>query len=228
MRHTVNVAAGTMAPLIPRHVIVMVMTILLVASAAAAQDPPPRIPFMALDLHGTIVFFPKSDELALSRNLDLVDLPGTGLGAHGAFTLYPVRWKAVTFGVGADAAVGRSHKSATPYGTTSTRAVTETFAHIAPELSFNFGTGNGWSYFSAGIGPSVWSLEAEDHVPVDANQERLKTINYGGGARWFMKRHLAFSLDVRFYAINPTTPAQGLPAGPRTRLVVMGAGISLK
>ena len=32
---------------------------------------------------------------------------------------------------------------------------------------------------------------------------RLKTINYGGGARWFAKAHVAFSFDVRFYAINP-------------------------
>ena len=36
------------------------------------------------------------------------------------------------------------------------RPVTERFTHLAPELSFNFGTGNGWSYLSGGIGRSTW------------------------------------------------------------------------
>jgi hypothetical protein len=219
-----------MALLIPRSVMATVAAVLLVASAARAQDPPPRIPFVALDLHGTLVFFPKNDpQLALSRYLSTEELPGTGLGAHGALTLYPFKWKAVTFGIGADVAVGRSHKSAAVVGDAPYRAVTETFAHAAPELSFNFGNGNGWSYFSGGIGPSVWSLTPDEGgVTLGANTERLKTINYGGGARWFMKRHMAFSLDVRFYAINPSTPDPGLPAGPRTRLLVMGAGLSFK
>jgi hypothetical protein len=215
-----------MAALISRHVIVMAAAVLLLASAARAQDPPPRIPLIALDLHGTLPFFPKNEELARSRNLVFpYELPGTGLGAHGALTLYPLKWKAVTFGVGIDAAVGRASRSAETY-----RPTTETFAHIAPEISFNFGNGNGWSYISGGLGPSVWSIAADGEPPLAANTERLKTINYGGGARWFIKPHLAFSLDVRFYAINPSTPdpVAGLPAGPRTRLLVMGAGISLK
>ena len=56
----------------------------------------------------------------------------------------------------------------------------------------------------------------------------MTTINYGGGARWFMKRHLAFSFDVRFYAIDPTTPLPNRPSGPRTTLLSFGAGMSLK
>jgi hypothetical protein len=60
------------------------------------------------------------------------------------------------------------------------------------------------------------------------HEERLKTIDYGGGARWFAKPHLAFSFDLRFYAINPSAPTLTLPAGPRTRLMVFGAGVSIK
>ena len=60
--------------------------------------------------------------------------------------------------------------------------------------------------------------------------ERLKTIDYGGGARWFAKPHLAFSFDVRFYAINPSHFRQ--PGWPeqvlRTTLFVVGAGVSIK
>jgi hypothetical protein len=43
-----------------------------------------------------------------------------------------------------------------------------------------------------------------------------------------MKRHLAFSFDVRFYAIDPTTPLPARPSGPRTTLLSFGAGISIK
>ena len=101
--------------------------------------------------------------------------------------------------------------------------------HMAPELSFNFGTGNGWSYLSGGMGPSVWSLEAEGADPVAANTERLTTINYGGGARWFTSRHLAFSFDVRFYAIYPGTGDElGRPGGPRSKLLFIGGGVSIK
>lgn len=227
-----------MAFLIRRHILIIMAVAVLFAATARAQDPPPRIPIVALDLHGTFVFFPRNDQqLALSRYLRTEELPGTGLGAHGALTFYPLKWKVVTFGIGADVAVGRSHQSAPTLGTDETgtpivgRAVTETFAHAAPEISFNFGNGNGWSYFSGGIGPSVWSLTPDEGgLTLAANSERLKTINYGGGARWFMKRHMAFSLDVRFYAINPSSPdpVQSLPAGPRTRLLVMGAGVSFK
>ena len=43
-----------------------------------------------------------------------------------------------------------------------------------------------------------------------------------------MKRHVGFSLDVRFYAINPSAPHGSLPSTPRTTLIVIGAGVSLK
>jgi hypothetical protein len=56
----------------------------------------------------------------------------------------------------------------------------------------------------------------------------LKTINYGGGARWFAKKHLAFSFDVRFHAINPGTASGGFPPSPRTTFLVIGAGVSVK
>ena len=43
-----------------------------------------------------------------------------------------------------------------------------------------------------------------------------------------MKSHLAFSFDVRFYAINPGTEYIGLPGSPRTTLTIIGAGVSVK
>ncbi len=201
-----------------------------VTSAARAQDPPPRIGPFVLDVHGTVPRFPSDDQqLADSRALLLRELPGAGLGLHTSAYLYPLRWKAVTFGIGGDLTLARSSKAAPQIAQGVVgRAVTETFSHIAPEISFNFGDGDGWSYISGGIGPGVWSLVPEGSVDSPADTERLQTINYGGGARWFIKPHLAFSFDVRFYAINPGTPVLGRPGGPRKTLVFMGAGISVK
>ena len=42
--------------------------------------------------------------------------------------------------------------------------------------------------------------DGSDPLPVD--EDPIGTINYGGGARWFAKKHMAFSLDVRFYEIK--------------------------
>lgn len=198
--------------------------------AASAQDPPPRIGPFVVDLHGTIPRFPgESQPLAESHGLALRELPGTGLGIHTGATVYVFKWKAVTFGLGSDLTLARARSSRQQVAANQfSRAITERFTHVAPELSFNFGTGDGWSYLSGGIGPGIWSAVADGEPKTGADQERLQTINYGGGARWFLNRRLAFSFDVRFYAINPSTPELGRPGTPRTTLLIMGAGVSIK
>ena len=208
---------------------VTVVLMMTFVAPAQAQDPPPKIGPFVIDLHGTVPRFPQEQPLADSRAVQLDELPGVGLGIHGGAHVYVLTIKPVTIGLGADFTIARAHQDAPQraedvFG----RAVTERFTHVAPEISFNFGTGDGWSYISGGIGPGVWSVVAEGGPDLAANHERLKTINYGGGARWFIKRHLAFSLDLRFYAINPGTPTAGLPAGPRKTLRFLGAGISVK
>jgi len=212
-----------------RTVLATVMVVLSVRTGAA-QDPPPKIGPFVLDVHGTVPRFSSDDtQLALSRGLAVTELPGSGLGLHAAAHVYPLRWRAVTFGLGVDAAIARSrHAAVQQAGATTSRATTERFANIAPQLSFNFGDGDGWSYLSGGIGTSQWSVVRDGSDPLAPDLERLKTINYGGGARWFIKRHLAFSFDVRFYALDPGTPLPDLPNGPRTTLLVLGAGVSLK
>lgn len=201
------------------------------ASLALAQDPPPRIGPFVIDLHATVPRFPGNDsDLATSRSLALQELPGRGWGVHGGVHVYPLKLKAVTFGLGVDATAARTRQ---PGGTTSAgsvlRDVTETFTHIAPELSLNFGDGDGYSYLSAGVGPSAWRVDIVGRDPVAADYEHLQTTNWGGGARWFIKEHLAFSLDVRVYDINPSSLDPAAPATqPRIRMLIIGAGISLK
>jgi hypothetical protein len=205
----------------------LVLLAALTSRSALAQDPPPRIGPIVIDLHATVPRFPDDPLLADSRGLSLAELPGSGLGVQVGVHVYPLRWRAVTFGIGGEVTLGRSRETP-PDGSQSVRATEERFSSIAPEVSFNFGTGNGWSYISGGLGSSVWSLIPDGQAASSGDTDRLKTINYGGGARWFMKRHVGFSFDVRLYAINPGTPTLAFPGSPRTTLMVIGAGMSVK
>src|ERR1700682_2614177 len=207
--------------------LVLAMT-LTAASRARAEDAPPRIGPFVIDVRATVPKFKQQDaQLADSRGLDVSELPGAGIGVDAAAHVYFLTWKAVTVGVGAQLTLARSH---TPPPATSggPRSVTERFVAFAPQLSLNFGSGDGWSYLSGCGGPSIWSRGPGRGGRSPADQERLKTVNYGGGARWFTKRRLAFTFDVRFYAIDPGTPQLGRAGSPRTTMLIVGAGLSLK
>ena len=200
---------------------------------AFAQDPPPPIPWVVVDLHGTLPRFPTdSHELADSRNLkSLAQLPGTGLGVQIGLHIYPLHTRFVTVGLGGELAIGRSRQTP-PIGALGSDGnqllpAEERITSLSPQLSLNFGNGSGWSYLSAGLGQTTWFLAADDLGEYPPNSDRLKTFNYGGGARWFIKPHVAFSLDVRFYVISQGF-AYIFPATPRTTLLIIGAGVSLK
>jgi hypothetical protein len=199
------------------------------ASFVAAQEPPPRIGPFVIDVHGTLPNFPDDPQLAASRGLQQADLPGLGLGVHAGAHVYVFKWKAMTVGLGGSIVAARAHSSEKVVdGAVVSQAVTEKFSHAAPELSFNFGNGNGWSYISGGIGLAKWSIVPDGSMPAAADEERLRTVSYGGGARWFIKKHLAFSFDVRFYQMDPGTPTIFGPGSPRTTQLIAGAGISVK
>ena len=98
---------------------------------------------------------------------------------------------------------------------------------IAPQLSLNFGRRNGWSYVSAGMGNASFETWAET-ASAAAPDRRVRAINYGGGARWFRSPHLAFTFDLRFYAVSPGFAAGTLAERPRQRLMVLSAGLSVR
>ena len=211
------------------NVLLALLLTVMTAGRSAAQDPPPKIGPYVVDVHGTMPRFPSDNiQLAASRGLDIKELPGAGLGIHTGVHVYVLTWKAVTFGLGGELVAARSHQKAAQFSEAVVgRATTETFTHVAPQVSFNFGDGDGWSYISGGIGPAKWSIVPDGQAPTAADTEALTTIDYGGGARWFIKKHLAFSLDVRFYAINPSAPLPDRPNGPRKTLLIFGAGVSI-
>ena len=198
----------------------------LTAERAAAQEERPRIGPFVIDVRGSFPFFPNDQQLADSRGLTLEELPARGIGLDFGAHLYFFRWNIVTFGVGGQLTLARA--SSSPQPALELRGATERLVTGGPQISFNFGTGDGWSYISGGIGASQWSLIPDGQEAGPGDVEKLYTINYGGGARWFARPHLAFTFDVRFHAIDPGTPAGGFPGSPRTTLLVLSAGFSVK
>ena len=89
-----------------------------------------------------------------------------------------------------------------------------TFQTVAPQLSFNFGTSDGWSSLSLGAGTARVKAVATGSS---------SAINAGGGARWFMSRHLAVGFDIRVHRIA----ADGDIMGKSTQ-VSASVGLSLK
>jgi hypothetical protein len=214
-----------------RHLVLPVFIFLTTAFAgtrAHAQDPPRPIGPFVVDVHASIPSFPNdSQELADSRGVqNLNSLPGRGWGAQMGAHFYFLRWKALTVGVGGELMVARA--TSTPAEGSGAIPMVERVVTASPQLSFNFGSAHGWSYLSGGIGRSVWALHETGLEPSAADVESLPTVNYGGGARWFIKNHLAFSLDARFYEMQPGTPIPPLPGSPRMQLFIVAAGISLR
>jgi hypothetical protein len=93
---------------------------------------------------------------------------------------------------------------------------------VSPQLSFNFGTIDGWSYLSGGVGFST--VIARTLTLPEARQESgsVTTINAGGGARWFVRRRLAVGFDVRLHRVAPGDTAAA------SMLFSISAGISLR
>ena len=57
---------------------------------------------------------------------------------------------------------------------------------------------------------------------------QLLTLSYGGGARWFVSSHVAFSFDLRFYRLPSQDADVDVPASPGYTMFVGTAGFSFK
>ncbi len=208
--------------------------------AAAAQEPSEQpITRYAIDLHAALPKVPGNNDLGRPYGLDSTTLPGLGIGLSAGAHVYPLRLKKITFGVGVSGVLGRAHASPVKKsdGTLAGKDVTARFSALAPQISINFGSAAGWSYLSGGIATSRLEISTPD-LPSDTTWPRTKTINYGGGGRWWVKDHVAASFDVRFYAMNPVAgaadSAEAVAAGqhtlraPRLRMLVISMGVSFR
>src|SRR6185436_6229797 len=154
---------------------------LLMSTAAFAQSPPG--PYV-IDVRGSMsgtpggdAFYPPVPENTLAPQRGF----GFGAGAH----LYPFSLGISRVGVGID--LTRARGSARSPATTSTASgstttivgsaagvgASMTVTTVAPQLSFNFGTHDGWSYLSAGVGVTSTRAGGIDRARTpDAHHQR--------------------------------------------------------
>jgi hypothetical protein len=207
----------------------LLLAILAVPALPATAQDDDRIPAVAADIRGTLPRFKADPAIALAAGVAAANLPTRGLGLVAGVHWYPLHVKKVTVGIGGELLASRGSRTLEPASASAPAGPTARtrFSAISPQLSLNFGGRDGWSYLSGGLGSSRVSVDREDQ-PLMQSPPRTKTINYGGGARWFTNKHLAFSVDLRFYAISPQDPTATTPVLPRMRLIVVSAGVGFR
>ena len=178
-----------------------------------------------IDARGVLAKFGQRPLTAASLGVPVTDLPGPGLGGSIGAHVYPLRLGRVALGIGAEIMLAQRGRQ--PIDTAGEPLGPELKARVfsmAPQLSLNFGHSNGWSYVSGGVGPGSFETWAATSERPDRS---VRAINYGGGARWFRSRRLAFTIDLRFYAMSPGLATATLPERARQRLMVLGVGVSV-
>jgi hypothetical protein len=219
------------------HVAVLI-ALLLAAAPAAAQPAKENLPLFAADVHAATVGLPQAEGWVpvVSAN---TELPGRNWGLGAGAMIYPIRLGVITFGVGASMLTGRGSGESLTITTGSgasastevTPVVHTAVTHLMPQIGINFGHKLGWSYVSAGVGRSkvTSSADAAGTTPGQIVPEAWNTaINFGGGAKWFMKPHLGASFDARWVKLS-SRPANGtLPSTKRTQMWNISAGISIQ
>jgi hypothetical protein len=182
-----------------------------------------------VDVRGSIPFYPNDQAIAAPRETSSELMPNYGWGLDVGAHVYPFRWKIMTFGFGASYHVsGGGRTPEVPEGSTQEPGptVNSRFTAFAPQVSINFGHRMGYSYLSGGIGRATFRSWRSD-LSEDAG-EPVSTLNYGGGARWFMNRHVAFSLDLRFYALGAVDPSADAVGHPGMTFAAAAIGVSLR
>lgn len=209
----------------------LLVTFLLVMSprTAGAQVRPrePIGPFAA-DARVAWPRFGEDASVAAAIGVSSDNLPSGGLGLAGGVHFYPLRGQRVTLGLGGELLISRGRNAPDTEDTASAApSVVTRFTALSPQISLNFGSGRGWSYLSGGIGLAGFTIEREE-APVGDAPGRVRALNYGGGARWFARRHVALALDLRFYRIGVQEAAPRRPAYGARRMLVLSAGVSFK
>jgi len=202
----------------------LIIAAALMAAAPATGQTPARPGPWVLDIRGVTSAVPTDTTFYPTLTSSVVPSRGFGVDVGGhvyLFNLGPAR-------VGLGASVMTVRATANAAATTQAESpepgqrVTLTLRAIAPQVSFNFGSGDGWSYLSAGLGLGSVNTRTENASPGEHESGRLRTVNYGGGARWFMTPRLAFGVDLRAYQL-----AAG-DGTPRVSIFAAGAGLSIR
>lgn len=238
-----------------RSFVLLLAAALVCASSAAAQTPSGPGPWV-VDFRGVTspvpddpVFYPTLVPSAL--------VPDRGFGIEGGAHVYLLNIGPSRLGIGASLFAVRSvtdppPAATPPPGSTGTVAPPPTqsvqvdLRLVTPQISFNFGTRDGWSYLSAGAGRASISTKTAGSIAGRREAEPVTALNVGGGARWFIKSHFGVGFDIRFHMIGsgtagpieqsspplmpPATPVPPAPppATPRLRIFTVSGGFSFK
>lgn len=195
------------------------------ATVVHAQPAEPVGPFV-VDARGLMAGLPTSEGwVPALPPASIVASRGYGfdLGAH----VYPLQWGPARIGVGAGLTLARGT------GTTDTvegpQTVVTRSSTLAPQISFNFGHREGWSHISFGYGLGKVSSEASGGglTPTTVDQGWGGAINFGGGARWFITRHLGVGFDARWHKLGSRDATATSPVALRTTLFHLAVGVSV-
>ena len=203
---------------------------------AQTREP---LPWFAIDLHAGSIGLPTAEGWIPVPVIGDTPLPGRGWGLSGAATVYPFKLGIMTFGFGAALSSGKGTGEAltitTGSGSSAVTVVTPVFRtsviNVIPQVSINFGHKFGWSYLSGGLGTTKVSASADASpttpqvtLPDSWNQ----ALNFGGGARWFMKPRLGAGFDVRFVKLGSRGASGDIPSAKRTQMITFSAGITIQ
>jgi hypothetical protein len=182
--------------------------LVLAAVPAAAQGPDP-IRGYVIDLRGTTTGLPKDTAFFPGIPVETI-VPARGFGFEVGGHVYVLTLGPSRVGLGATYVRARG----------TTEGIAATVSTVAPQVSFNFGTAAGWSYLSAGLGAASVSTTATSETgTIRADTESLRSVNYGGGARWFLARRLAVGFDLRLHQVS---------GPPKTTLFAASVGFSIR
>lgn len=217
------------------------LLIAIAPAAALAQQPtPPTEPQITappvlrerpvrgivVDARGSLAKFGLRQETAAALGAATADLPGPGLGFTIGAHAYLVPLGKTVLGVGGEMMLARrSRQKVDALGEPDGPLFKSRAFSLSPQVSLNFGRASGWSYVSAGMGATSWETWNDAGECPD---RRARGLNYGGGARWFARAHLAFSMDLRFYHMPAAEATATAPARPGQRLMILSAGVSFK
>jgi hypothetical protein len=224
---------------------------LFLSTAVYAQPSSSPGPYV-IDLHGVMSGLPSGNAFhpVLPDNT-LVPRRGFGFGA-GAH-VYLKKLGPARLGVGVEIARARG-TAMTPAPTTTSTTTTATTSSsatatatstlsaaspietattvtlVTPQVSFNFGARDGWSYLSGGYGSAQIHGVASGQLTAPAtgaatlvrDEGRAAAVNYGGGARWFTREHVAVGFDLRFHRIA------AVGTQPVTRVFALSVGLSVR
>ena len=207
--------------------LVGLFVLLAVPSLALAQHPGP-IPAFAIDVRGFNAGLGRDSTTATELGIDSDELPGRGFGAVAGIHGYLLRSHKIVLGVSGESLIIRGRAQLAdaegePIGLSRNQRV----RGLSANMSINFGTRDGWSYLTAGMGPLAFWTYSGDVAPEEPPPAKM-TINLGGGARWFFASHVAFNVDARFYQTRPEDTTFPYPGRQRTKLTVLSAGISFR